>query len=75
LLHDHYSLLCYYGPLRHPVRPVLILADLQSRSLSPSHWASRVDSLFLGTHTITSTPVAPDAARVARFAPGLRPSP
>jgi hypothetical protein len=44
------------------------------RAFPPLGRASRVDALFLGPHTITNTPVAPGAARVARFAPRRRPS-
>src|SRR5262245_11258213 len=73
---DHrYSSLRYYGPFRHPAWPAPDPRGSAVEALAPPRWASRVDSLFLCTHTITNTPVAPDTARVARFAPGLRPSP
>src|SRR5262249_21358217 len=72
---DRYSSLRYYAPVRHPPRPAPDCRGSAVEVLAPPRWACRVDSLFLCTHTITNAPVAPDTARVARFAPGLRPSP
>jgi hypothetical protein len=52
----------YYGPFRHPAWPVPDTRGSAVEALTPPHRASRVDSLFFGTHTITNTLVAPCAA-------------
>jgi hypothetical protein len=44
---------------RHPIQPSLFLADLWLGSFFP---VSRVDVLFLRTHTIATTPVLPNGA-------------
>jgi hypothetical protein len=64
-----------YGPFRHPIQPSLFLADLWLGSFFPPYRVSRVDVLFLRTHTIATTRVLPNGACVARFPLRRRPSP